>query len=101
MVEESTAASHSLSQETSRLANLVEQFRVDGGDSGALRRELRKVAPHAFAKSTFAEPPKPAPAAVVRPGPTAAKSAPAAPARKAAAGGGAVAVAVKDAWTEF
>ncbi len=50
MVEESNAASHSLSQETSQLANLVEQFQVEGRDGGALRRELRKVAPHAFAK---------------------------------------------------
>jgi len=90
MVEESNAASHSLSQETSQLANLVEQFQVDGRDGDPLRRELRKVAPH-----TFAEPA----AAPARPTPVAAKPAPAAPVRRAAAGGGAV--AAKGAWTEF
>jgi methyl-accepting chemotaxis protein len=50
MAEESNAASHSLSQETSQLANLVEQFQVEGRDGATLKRELRKVAPHAFAK---------------------------------------------------
>jgi len=101
MVEESNAASHSLSQETSRLANLVEQFQVEGRDGAALRRELRKVAPHAFAKPAAAEPTKPAAVAVVRPAPAAAKPASAPPIRKAAAGGGGVAVAAKDGWTEF
>jgi methyl-accepting chemotaxis protein len=93
MVEESNAASHSLSQETSQLASLVEQFQVEGRDGAALRRELRKVAPHAFAKPEAGAPVKPAPAA--------SKSAPAAPARKTAAGGGVVAVAAKSEWTEF
>ena len=97
MVEESNAASHSLSQETSQLANLVEQFQVEGRDGATLRRELRKVAPHAFAKPAA----KPAPTAVVKPDLAAAKPAPAAPARKTAVGGGAVAVAAKDEWTEF
>jgi methyl-accepting chemotaxis protein len=101
MVEESNAASHSLSQETSQLANLVEQFQVDGRDGVALRRELRKVAPHAFAKPEAGAPAKPAPAAIVRPELAAAKPAPVAPARKTAVGGGAVAVAAKDEWTEF
>ena len=50
MVEESTAASHSLTQETTQLASLVERFRVGDTGSGSLRRELEKVAPHAFAK---------------------------------------------------
>jgi methyl-accepting chemotaxis protein len=49
MVEESTAASHSLSQETSQLASLVDRFQV--GDGGGMRRELQRVAPHAFAKA--------------------------------------------------
>ncbi len=49
IVEEATAASHSLSQETSQLSNLVGQFKV-GRATGAepMRRELQKVAPHAF-----------------------------------------------------
>ena len=106
MVEESNAASHSLSQETSQLANLVDQFQVEGGDSAALRRELRKVAPHAFAKPAAGPPPKSAPAVVVRPESAAAKPAsatPAAPARKMAGGGAAAAAAVaaKGDWTEF
>ena len=38
MVEESTAASHSLSKETTQLAGLVEQFQVGGdGNATALR----------------------------------------------------------------
>ncbi|WP_378945743.1 methyl-accepting chemotaxis protein [Mesorhizobium sp. ANAO-SY3R2] len=49
MVEETTAAAHSLSHETVQLAELIGQFevrRVNGNDT--LRRELKKVAPHAF-----------------------------------------------------
>ncbi len=49
MVEESTAASHSLSQETNQLAGLIGQFQIGGpGGEAALRAELRKAAPHAF-----------------------------------------------------
>jgi methyl-accepting chemotaxis protein len=49
MVEESTAASHSLSQETTQLSGLIGQFQV-GGATGAeaMRRQLQKAAPHAF-----------------------------------------------------
>jgi len=100
MVEESNAASHSLSQETSQLAKLVEQFQVESRDGGALRRELRKVAPHAFAKPAAADAAKPAPIAASRPEPAAAKPASAPPVRKAAVGGGG-AVAADDGWTEF
>jgi hypothetical protein len=67
MVEESNAASHSLSQETSQLASLVEQFQVEGRDGAALRRELRKVAPHVFAKARRPSRPSLTPVAVVRP----------------------------------
>ncbi len=49
MVEESTAAGHSLSEETVKLAQLVGQFRVGGASpEAALRAELAKAAPHAF-----------------------------------------------------
>ena len=49
MVEESTAASHSLSQETSKLSKIVDQFRIgQAANDAAIRRELQKVAPHAF-----------------------------------------------------
>jgi methyl-accepting chemotaxis protein len=49
MVEESTAAGHSLSEETSKLSHLMGQFRVGraAGES-TLRAELAKAAPHAF-----------------------------------------------------
>ena len=49
MVEESTAATHSLSQETSRLSDLIGEFKiVPAKDNDPVRRELRKIAPHAF-----------------------------------------------------
>jgi methyl-accepting chemotaxis protein len=50
MVEESTAASHSLTQEMGELTKLVEQFRVDEPAEERMRRDLKAVAPHAFAK---------------------------------------------------
>jgi methyl-accepting chemotaxis protein len=99
MVEESNAASHSLSKETSQLANLVEQFQVEGRDVATLRRELRKAAPHAFANPAAAEATKPASAAP-KPASAVPKPASAPPVRKAAGGGG-VAVAARDGWTEF
>ena len=65
MVEETTAASHSLSRETSQLSSLIERFQVGNSrDGGAIRRELQRVAPHAFAKApsriaaTAARPPR-------------------------------------------
>jgi methyl-accepting chemotaxis protein len=95
MVEESTAASHSLSQETSQLATLVDQFRVGEGEENAVRRQLEKVVPHAFAKPT-APPSRPQPKVEPR---AAAKAATSAPARKVrVAGGGASA---SDDWSEF
>ena len=49
MVEESTAAGHSLSEETSKLSRLMGQFRVGRVAAGStLRAELAKAAPHAF-----------------------------------------------------
>ena len=84
MVEESTAAGHSLSQETSKLSQLISQFQV-GRPTGdeALRRELMEAAPHAFRaleKTPRAAPPstaaRPTPAA--RPASTRAKVASAA-----------------------
>ena len=63
MVEESTAASHSLSQETAQLSELVGQFQVgraNGDDT--MRRELQKVAPHAFRQPAKASGARPRPA---------------------------------------
>ena len=49
MAEEATAASCSLSQETEQLSGLVGQFQITrGGETAVLRKELQKVAPHAF-----------------------------------------------------
>ena len=57
MVEESTAASHSLSQETDQLSGLIGQFQLGRGHDGdSIRRELHKVAPHAFQQSTVKTP---------------------------------------------
>jgi len=83
MVEQSTAAGHSLSQETSKLSQLISQFHVGRPTSDeALRQELIAAAPHAFREREKA--PRPTPAA--RPAPTRAKVA-----RGASAGD----------WTEF
>jgi methyl-accepting chemotaxis protein len=56
MVEESTAASHSLSEETEQLSGLIGQFRLGrvAENDDALRRELQKAAPHAFQPTTNA-----------------------------------------------
>ena len=49
MVEESTAAGHSLSEETSKLAQLMGQFQVGRAAAGATpRAELARTAPRAF-----------------------------------------------------
>ncbi len=68
MVEESTAAGHSLSQEASKLSQLIGQFQVGrSANDEALRRELKQAAPHAFraadkAPRAAAARPAPAPA---------------------------------------
>jgi methyl-accepting chemotaxis protein len=50
MFEETTAASHSLSNETSQLSSLIGQFKIGRADpNAAMRRELLEAAPHAFA----------------------------------------------------
>jgi methyl-accepting chemotaxis protein len=96
MVEETTAASHSLSRETSQLSSLVDRFQV--GDGGAMRRELQKVAPHAFAKApsrvaaTAGRPPRVV-AAVAKPAPRAV--------RAASSGSAATGSDNNDSWSEF
>jgi len=68
MVEESTAAGRSLSDETARLSRLVGQFQVGRkADEEALRNELKKAAPHAFAPAPAAAKAQKAPGAAVRP----------------------------------
>ena len=84
-----------------QLKQLVDQFRVGDDKQKALRRELEKAAPHAFAKP--ASPPAraaaKAPAVAAKPPAwAAAKAAPSAPVKRAkAAGGGRGA----DDWSEF
>jgi methyl-accepting chemotaxis protein len=52
MVEESTAAGHSLSEESTKLAQMVGRFRVGRlASAEALRRELKEAAPQAFRAS--------------------------------------------------
>jgi methyl-accepting chemotaxis protein len=86
MVEESTAASHSLSRQTDELAALIRQFQVGrSGAEASLRTQLQKAAPHAFRQ------PAKAPAAPR----AAARSAPRAVVNGSSAGG-----ASSD-WTEF
>ncbi|GAB0113934.1 methyl-accepting chemotaxis protein [Acidisoma sp. C75] len=46
MVEQSTAASHSLSREAETLSHLVARFRIEGDDAGARDREAAPSAAH-------------------------------------------------------
>jgi len=92
MVEESTAAGHSLSQETSKLSQLISQFHVGRATSEAtLRRELKEVAPHAF-KGRETAPRAAAPSTPERPAPVAHPTPPPARAASGANAGD---------WTEF
>jgi len=94
MVEQSTAAGHSLSEESSRLAQLVGQFQVGRPASDeTLRHELMAVAPHAFRVAPRTAAPAQAPSK------TAARSTPAA--RPAPARAKAVSGASAGDWTEF
>jgi len=54
MVEQSTAASHSLSQETAQLSSLIGEFQVGRTGDNSMRRQLQKAAPHAFRASAKA-----------------------------------------------
>jgi methyl-accepting chemotaxis protein len=52
MAEQTTAAARSMLQETQQLSEMVGQFRLGlTASTGAIRRELKKVAPHAFASA--------------------------------------------------
>ena len=52
MAQETTAAARSMLQETEQLSEMVGQFRLGRtASTGAIRRELKKVAPHAFASA--------------------------------------------------
>ena len=95
MAEQATAACHSLSKETENLSELLALFKLAKSfDGGSLRRELTKVAPHAFRQS-----PPPRPSAQTEAHKPAAR--PARPAVKKVANGASVAANDRDAWNEF
>jgi methyl-accepting chemotaxis protein len=98
MVEESTAASDSLARETVQLTTLIEQFQVAAHSGPDIRRELQRVAPHAFQKPPGREAPRSPPVAARAP--DKARSRSPAPQLKAASGGGRAA-ANSDGWDEF
>ncbi len=50
MVEETTAASHHLTQEASRLVELVGKFKTGREREAPLRKAVQKAAPHVFKK---------------------------------------------------
>jgi methyl-accepting chemotaxis protein len=58
MVEEATAAARTLAGEADALARMIEHYRIGRSADDSLRRELKRVAPHAFPDA----PAKPAPA---------------------------------------
>ncbi|MGP0058636.1 MAG: methyl-accepting chemotaxis protein [Beijerinckiaceae bacterium] len=59
MVEESTAATRSLSQEISQLSGLIGEFQVShAGGNDSVRRELQKTVPHAFRQRRAESPSK-------------------------------------------
>jgi methyl-accepting chemotaxis protein len=60
MVEETSAATHTLSEETEALQQLINRFQLRPNGDEALRRAVKKAAPHAFRPA----PPRPAAAAV-------------------------------------
>jgi len=72
MVEQSTAATHALTQEAELLASLIGEFQVEGARrDDALRRQLQAATPHAFRQpaAAAADPraePRAAPARPVR-----------------------------------
>jgi methyl-accepting chemotaxis protein len=88
LVEESTAASHSLATESERLEQVVGRFSVSDGLS--LQGSARHVASPARAPAASSPRPAPAPAAPV---------APARPPRPASVGN--TALAQDDDWSEF
>jgi methyl-accepting chemotaxis protein len=94
MVEESTAASHSLMQETQQLSGLIGQFKVGQVGGGSMRRELQKAAPHAFRA-----PAKTSPAGAARPTASKPQARPARAQLKAVANGAAVGEEAD--WKEF
>jgi methyl-accepting chemotaxis protein len=96
MVEQTTAASHSLTEETEQLSGLIGQFQIGQvGGKYSMRRELQKTAPHAFRPGPKATPANGARAETRKPA-----SRPVRSAAKAVVNGGSVGTG-EDAWQEF
>jgi methyl-accepting chemotaxis protein len=78
MVEESTAAVHSLSKEADAMAELMANFDIGETAGGSIRSQLQKTAPHAFRTAPKAAPVRTSgaktPLAVTRGGRPAAKA---------------------------
>ncbi len=89
MVEETTAASHALSNETEELGRLVSRYRIRQAADDPIRRELKKAAPHAFREAPKKASLTKAPAAAHKPEPVRR------PAAKAVVNGS------DDGWQEF
>jgi methyl-accepting chemotaxis protein len=94
MAEQATAAARSMLQETEKLSEMVGQFQLGRNSSaGSIRRELKKVAPHAFAPAV--KPPSRASASKAPAKPQPVRSPP-----KVAVNAPATAAA-DDGWSEF
>ena len=83
MVEQTTAASHALSQGTEELAQLIDRFSIRRPADEPIRAQLKKAAPHAFREAPKRAPAGAGPALVRRTAPRVVAAAP------RAAGGGA------------
>ena len=58
MVEQSTAAAHSLSREAESMAELMAKFDIGHAGDASIRGELRKTVPHVFGSARRPAPPK-------------------------------------------
>jgi methyl-accepting chemotaxis protein len=67
MVEETTAASHALADQTEELGRLISRYRTKQAEENPLRRELKKAAPHAFRETLKTAPSESAAPARARP----------------------------------
>ena len=96
MAEQATAACHSLSKETDNLSDLLAQFKLpQSGGAVSMRRELERVAPHAFRSSVKAPTPPARTETHKSPGHSTR------PAAKKVANGAPMEAANQDDWNEF
>ncbi len=101
LAEQTTAAGHSLSEESERVTNLIGQFRLPDGGEEHLRRELKAVAPHAFREHEKSRSPHAGPGARVAPSREPRPSKKGAVAGSAGVARAAAGQAVNQSWKEF